>query len=122
MFSEVIGIGYCFLFIFCILFLDILWKFMIRMSYKSKKTSKNKLNYNLIQKIFFQDIKYNISKSIYILNYILTFLFLTILIILIINMIIQNIITSNIASALGIAYLICLFLESIFIGINHKSY
>lgn len=122
MFSEVISIGYCFLFIFCILFLDILWKFIIRMSCKSKKVPKNKLKYNIMQKIFFHDIKYNISKSIYILNYVLTFLFLSILIVLIINMIIQNIITSIIASALGIAYLICLFLESIFIGINYKSY
>lgn len=76
MFSHVIEVGYCFLFIFCILFLDILWKFMVRVSYKTK--SKNNFRYNILQKIFFEDIKYQIAKSIYILNYILTCLFLAI--------------------------------------------
>lgn len=120
MFTHVIEVGYCFLFIFCILFLDILWKFMVRVSCKAK--NKNNLHYNILQKIFLQDIKYEIAKSIYILNFILTCLFLSIFIVLLINMIIQNIIISIIANILGIIYLIFLSIQSIFIGINHQTY
>ena len=120
MFSEVIEVGFCFLFIFCLFILDILWKFIIRMSWRQKKNPKDKANYNFIQKIYFQDIKYKLPKSIYILIFILSFLFLLISIILIINMVIQNIITSIIADILGIIYLVCLFSESIFIGLNYN--
>ena len=74
MFSEVIEVGFCFLFIFCLFILDILWKFIIRMSWR-QKNPKDKANYNFIQKIYFQDIKYKLPKSIYILNFILSFLF-----------------------------------------------
>lgn len=87
------------------------------MSWRQKKNPKDKANYNFIQKIYFQDIKYKLPKLIYILNFILSFLFLLIFIILIINMVIQNIITSIIADILGIIYLLCLFSESIFIGL-----